>query len=93
MTRRIRGFLWFFLFCGFFSLAFTPAYEIADALLLAFLLTSMIVATGMKLWNMWKYRSDPRMFELHISSGQGGLWERCWRLWALDEHDEDKDPK
>ena len=91
MTRRIRGLLWFFLFCGFFSLAFTPAYEIADALLLAFLLTFLIVATGMKLWNMWKYRSDPqRMFELHISSGQGGLWERRWRHWFLDEHDEDK---
>jgi hypothetical protein len=93
MTRGIRGFLWFFLFCGFFSLAFTSAYEIADALLLAFLVTGLIVATGMKLWNMWKYRSDPQMFEAHISSGQGGLWGPRWRRWALDEHDHDKDSK
>ena len=89
VTRMFRGLLWFILFAAFFSLAFTPAYPIADALLVGFLVLSLLVATARKLWLMWKYRSNPEMFEAHISSGQGGLWGARWRRWALDEYDKD----
>jgi hypothetical protein len=87
--RKLRALLWFLLWIAFFSLAFTPAYWFADALLLAALVTGMIVFTGAKIHKLWKYRSDPQMREAHTSSGQGGVFGNDrWRRWALDDHED-----
>jgi hypothetical protein len=87
VSRRVRGFLWFTAWCAFFSLAFTPLYEVADGLLLAFLITSFLIMFIGKVWKLWKYRHNPEMFSAHAGSGQGGIFEG-FRRWALDEYDD-----
>ena len=92
MPRKLRAILWFLLWIAFFSLAFTPVYWIADALLLVVLVTGLIIFTGAKIHKLWKYRSDPQMREAHMSSGQGRVFENDrWRRWALDDYDDKKD--
>jgi hypothetical protein len=89
--NRTRGLLWFFLWIAFFSLAFTPAYWIADTLLLSALVAAFIVFNGVKIHEVWKYRLDPKLREAHPGSGRGGVTARDrWRRWALDDQEDDK---
>jgi hypothetical protein len=87
--RRLRALLWFLLWCAFFSLAFTPVYWLADSLLLAALIALLVVSTGKRTYQLWKYRSIPEMRQAIASAGQGGIFSARWRRWTLDEHSDD----
>jgi len=91
IPRKVRALLWFLIWIAFFSLAFTPAYWIADGLLLFALLAALLIGTGAKLHKLWKYRIDPQMRASHMSSGQGAVFEsKRLRRWALDEDDDSR---
>ena len=86
--NRFPALLWFLGWCAFFSLAFTSAYWIADALLLATLVTTMIVFNAAKVQKLWKYRSDPQMRDAHISAGKGGIFDHeRWLRFVYDSDD------
>jgi len=85
MKHRLKAISCFVASWAVLGLAFTPAYRMADLIVLSALAIYFALLVAMKITLIWKHRHDPHALNAQISSGQAGVFPQKWRRWILDE--------
>jgi len=85
MKRKLVAWTLFLLALLFLSLAATPYSRAADAALISFRLSLIVILSILVVRERWRYRRDPEGGETHSSPDAGDTFLRRCRRWYRGE--------